>query len=44
MAEEVKSKMDAAGMRCCMFGSPIGKIDVTDDIEIDLDKLRHLAK
>jgi sugar phosphate isomerase/epimerase len=44
VAEQVKAKMDAAGMHVCMFGSPIGKIDVTDDIEIDLDKLRHLAK
>jgi hypothetical protein len=44
VAQTVKAKMDAAGMSCCMFGSPIGKIDVTDDIEIDLDKLRHLAK
>ena len=44
VAEEVKAKMDAAGMSCCMFGSPIGKIDVTDDLEIDLDRLRHLAK
>lgn len=44
VAQTVKAKMDAAGMSCCMFGSPIGKIDVTDDIEIDLEKLRHLAK
>lgn len=44
IAETVAMKMSAAGMSCCMFGSPIGKIDVTDDIEIDLDKLRHLAK
>ena len=26
-----------------MFGSPIGKIDIADDLNIDLEKLRHIA-
>ena len=40
----MRAKLDAAGISVCMFGSPIGKIDVTDDLEIDLEKLRHLGK
>src|SRR5690554_411081 len=27
-----------------MYGSPIGKIDLADDLQIDLDKLDHLGK
>jgi hypothetical protein len=42
-AIDVQAKLAAAGMRVCMFGSPIGKIDVLDDLQIDLDKLTHLS-
>jgi len=42
-AAEAQAKLSAAGISVCMFGSPIGKIDVTDDIQIDLNKLNHLA-
>ncbi len=27
-----------------MFGSPLGKIDITDDFEIDHNKLKHMGK
>jgi sugar phosphate isomerase/epimerase len=43
-ARRVEAKLSAAGIRVCMFGSPIGKIDVTDDLQIDLGRLDHLAK
>lgn len=42
-AETVKAKLDAAGIGVGMFGSPLGKIDIADDMAIDLKKLRHLA-
>ncbi|MEX0742486.1 MAG: sugar phosphate isomerase/epimerase [Phycisphaeraceae bacterium] len=43
-AKQVRQKLDAAGIRVCMFGSPIGKIDLADDFEIDLKRLRHLGE
>lgn len=43
-AEQVKEKFDAAGITVQMYGSPIGKIDVTDDVQIDLDRLEHLGQ
>ncbi|MEX0654578.1 MAG: sugar phosphate isomerase/epimerase [Phycisphaeraceae bacterium] len=43
LARQVKQKLDAAGITVQMFGSPIGKIDITDDLDLDLSKLRHLA-
>ena len=42
-AKRVREQLDAAGISCAMFGSPIGKIDLADDFNIDLEKLRHLA-
>lgn len=42
-AETVKVKLDAAGVRVGMFGSPLGKIDIADDMGVDLNKLRHLG-
>ncbi|CAF1422433.1 unnamed protein product [Adineta steineri] len=42
-AKTIRNKLDDAGISVQMFGSPIGKIDVLDDVEIDIDKLRHLA-
>ncbi len=44
LAEQVKAKYDAAGVAVGMYGSPIGKIDIADDFEIDLKKLEHLGK
>ncbi len=43
-AEAIRKKLDAAGLSCTMFGSPIGKIDITEDFAIDEQKLRHLAE
>lgn len=43
-AEGIRGKLDAAGIRVAMFGSPIGKIDIADDFRIDLDKLEHLGR
>lgn len=42
-AESVKRKLDDAGVRVGMFGSPLGKIDIADDMAVDLRKLRHLS-
>jgi len=44
VAEQVQAKYEAAGIRVNMFGSPIGKIDIADDIQVDLDRLAHLGK
>lgn len=40
-AKEVKSKLDASGLCVWSIGSPIGKIDITDDFGKHLDKFRH---
>jgi sugar phosphate isomerase/epimerase len=44
VAQIAAPKFAEAGISIEMFGSPIGKIDITDDLEIDLNKLRHMAK
>ncbi|MFA9477978.1 sugar phosphate isomerase/epimerase family protein [Phycisphaerales bacterium AB-hyl4] len=44
VAKQAQQKLEAAGITVQMYGSPIGKIDAVDDIEEDLQKLRHLAK
>ncbi len=44
VAEAAAKQYEAAGVRVQMFGSPIGKIDLADDLRIDLDKLEHLGK
>lgn len=43
-AKQVKQKLDDAGIKVSMFGSPIGKTDVTDDLGIEQKRLDHLAK
>lgn len=43
-AKRVKQKLDDGGITVNMFGSPIGKIDIADDLTTDLDRLDHLAK
>jgi sugar phosphate isomerase/epimerase len=43
-AAAVRKKLDAAGIRVAMFGSPIGKIALSEDMKIDLDKLAHLGR
>lgn len=43
-AKVIKSKLDDHGIQTQMFGSPIGKIEVDDEIFLDLDKLNHLGE
>lgn len=43
-ARTVKEKLDEAGITVGMYGSPIGKIDIADELEIDLGRLEHLAE
>ncbi len=43
-ARKVKQKLDAAGVAVGMFGTPIGKIDITEDFQIDVGRLNHLAQ
>jgi len=42
-AAAINVKLADAGIGVQMFGSPIGKIDIADAVEIDLDKLKHLG-
>ena len=42
-AEIVHRKLKAASIKVNMFGSPIGKITIADDFQIDVKKLKHLA-
>jgi sugar phosphate isomerase/epimerase len=44
VAQIAAQKFAEAGIKIEMFGSPLGKIDITDDFEIDLNKLRHIAQ
>jgi len=43
-AKQVKAKLDAAGIKVGMYGSPIGKTDIADPIEIELARVDHLGK
>lgn len=43
VAKNAAEKLAAAGISVQMLGSPIGKIDIADELKIDLKKLRHLA-
>ncbi|RYG71456.1 hypothetical protein EON80_05200 [bacterium] len=43
IAGEVKKKLDDAGITVQMLGSPIGKIDIGDDVASDITKLRHIG-
>jgi sugar phosphate isomerase/epimerase len=43
-ARGVAEKLKAANVKVGMFGSPLGKIDIADDVEIDVKKLEHLAE
>lgn len=42
-AQNIKRKLDAAGLQVQMLGSPLGKIDIADPFESEAAKLRHLA-
>lgn len=43
-AKDVKVKLDAAGITANMLGTPIGKIDISEDFQTDLDRLDRLTK
>lgn len=43
-AKASADKLKNAGIKVGMFGSPIGKIDISDDFAKDLERIRHLAK
>ena len=43
-AKIVKAKLDDHGIVTQMFGSPIGKIEVDDELLLDIDKLNHLGE
>ena len=40
----IAKKLDDANITVGMFGSPIGKTDITDDLQQDLVRLEHLGK
>ena len=43
-AQQVKAKLDDAGIKVGMYGSPIGKTDIADPIDIELTRIDHLGK
>ena len=43
-ATAVKQMLDDAGIKVGMYGSPIGKTDIADDVAIELGRLDHLGK
>jgi sugar phosphate isomerase/epimerase len=43
-ARNIKAKLDEAGLRVQMLGSPLGKSDIRDDFAPELQKLRHLSE
>lgn len=43
-AKRVKQLLDDAGIAVGMYGSPIGKTDIADPIEIELTRLDHLGE
>lgn len=44
VAQVAAQKFADAGITVGMLGSPLGKIDITEEFETDLAKLRHIAK
>ena len=43
-ATKVKQMLEDAGIKVGMYGSPIGKTDIADDVAIELGRLEHLGK
>lgn len=43
-ARALREKIDRYGVKASSVGSPVGKIDITDDFEPELEKLAHVAK
>lgn len=40
-AKEIKKKLDAEGFHISAIGSPIGKVQITDDFTKDFEKFKH---
>ncbi len=40
-ARQLRDRFDAAGIQVLFLGTPIGKVDITDDFEQELDRLDH---
>ncbi|MEM9345831.1 MAG: TIM barrel protein [Planctomycetota bacterium] len=43
-AKKVRQMLDDAGIKVGMYGSPIGKTDIADDLAIELGRMDHLGK
>lgn len=43
-ANQVKQMLDDAAIQVGMYGSPIGKTDIADDVQVELERLDHLSK
>lgn len=43
-ARRCRELLDEAGLTVGMFGTPIGKLDIEDDLQADLDRLDHIAE
>lgn len=43
-AKQVKQMLDDAGIKVGMYGSPIGKTDIADDVDIELKRVDHLGE
>ena len=43
-AESIAKRLDDAGIKVGMYGTPLGKIDVADDFQTDVDRLNHIVK
>ena len=43
-AQEIKARMEAAGVRVSALGSPIGKIMITDEFEPHFEKFCHVVE
>lgn len=43
-ALQLKNKLDDAGIKVGMYGSPIGKTDIADPLDIELGRIDHLGK
>jgi len=42
-AKQARSQLDAAGIKVHMLGSPIGKIDIAEEFQSDMQRLEHLG-
>lgn len=43
-AKELKKKLDANGLRVSSMGSPLGKIDIKDDMDLHIEMEKHIIE